>query len=118
MGIFGWLLGGEVNEFAKSLAQELGKRYPSSMESGSERKISPKGISNILESIYQKAIDFKKEKKLGIYRTAKLSNTFRWELKELGYSDKFIEVATEGLVVYMTRKNAPSKSSNNENTKT
>ncbi|MDP1682154.1 MAG: hypothetical protein Q8L39_10335 [Burkholderiales bacterium] len=104
MGIFNWFSGKAVDDFAKLLVQDLAKRYPSSMESGNERKISPKGISNILEAIYQKAIEFKIEKKLGVYRTAKLSNTFRWELKELGYSENFIEVATEGLVVYLTRK--------------
>lgn len=103
MGLFDWFSGKAVDEFAKSLAQDLAKRFPPSMESGGERKISPKGISNILETLYEKAVAFKTEKKLGMFRTAKLSNIFRWELKELGYSSEFIEVATEGLVVYMTR---------------
>ena len=96
--------GKKVKEFANSLAAYLAKRYPPSMENGSDRKISPKGLSNILEGVYEKATEFKRENKIGIYKTAKLSNIFRWELKELGYSDKFIEVATEGLVVYLTRK--------------
>ena len=26
-----------------------------------------------------------------------------WELKEMGYDEKFIEMATEGLIVYVTR---------------
>jgi hypothetical protein len=108
MGILDWLFSKSVNSFAKLLAEELAKRYPPTMEGNNERKISPKGLSNILEAIYQKAVDFKKSKKLGLYSTARLSNTFRWELKELGYSDKFIEVATEGLVVYLTRKTLPS----------
>jgi hypothetical protein len=99
-----------VNDFANSLALELAKRYPPSMEQGSERKMSPKGLSNILEGLYQKATEFKQANKLGIYTTAKLSNTFRWELKELGYSEKFIEVATEGLIVFLTRK--PGTTSN------
>ncbi len=93
----------EVERFAKDLALELERRYSPTMEKGEDRKISAKGISNILESLYQKAVNFKQEKKLGFIRTAKLGNSFRWELKELGYSEKFIEVATEGLVVYLTR---------------
>ena len=44
------------------------------------------------------------EHKLGVYKKARLGNTFRWELEELGYSKKFVETATEGLVVYLTRK--------------
>lgn len=101
MGLF---FGKEVERFAKELAQELERRYSPTMERGEDRKISAKGISNILESIYQKAVDFKRDKKLGFIRTAKLGNIFRWELKALGYSGNFIEVATEGLIVYLTRK--------------
>ena len=34
----------------------------------------------------------------------RLGNAFRWELTELGYSKMFVETATEGLVVYVSRK--------------
>ena len=40
------------------------------------------------------------------YKKARLANAFKWELKELGYSEKFVEVATEGLVVYTTTRRA------------
>lgn len=93
-----------AKEFANLLAQELAKRYPPAIEKGEGRKISEKGLSNILEGIYGKAVEFKKSNRLGIYATARLGNVFRWELKELGYSDQFIEMATEGLIVYITKK--------------
>jgi hypothetical protein len=70
----------------------------------SERRISQKRLSTILEESFNKAIAFKTEHKLGVYKKARLSNTFRWELTELGYSDRFVETATEGLVVYISRK--------------
>lgn len=101
MGLFS---GKEVKEFAIQLAAEVARRYSPAMEKGEDRKISAKGISNILEEAYQKAVDFKREQRLGFIRTAKLGNTFRWELKELGYSESFVEVVTEGLIVYLTRK--------------
>jgi hypothetical protein len=41
-----------------------------------------------------------------VYRKARLGNTFRWELTDKGYSKPFVEMATEGLIVYITRKNA------------
>jgi hypothetical protein len=44
------------------------------------------------------------EHKLGVYKKARLGNTFRWELEDRGYSKAFIETATEGLVVYLSRK--------------
>lgn len=93
-----------AKEFANLLAQELAKRYPPAIEKGIGRKISEKGLSNILEDIYGKAVEFKRSNRLGIYATARLGNVFRWELKELGYSDQFVEMATEGLIVYITKK--------------
>jgi hypothetical protein len=109
MGLFGSVSGRQVDEFAKSLAQDVAKRYPPGMDRGaSERKISQKRLSTILEESFNKAIAFKSAHKLGVYKKARLSNTFRWELQELGYSDQFIELATEGLVVYISR-NAPSR---------
>lgn len=104
MGLFGSASGKQVDEFAKSLAQELSKRYPPALDKGGERKVSQKRLATLLEDTFNKAVDFRQEHKLGVYKKARLSNTFRWELQELGYSAKFVEVATEGLVVYISRK--------------
>ncbi|MBM3358614.1 MAG: hypothetical protein FJY54_12915 [Betaproteobacteria bacterium] len=105
MGLFGSVSGKQVDEFAKTLAQEVAKRYPPTMDQGSgERKVSQKRLSSILEEAFEKAVAYKAEHKLGVYKKARLSNTFRWELQELGYTEKFVEVATEGLVVYISRK--------------
>ena len=105
MGLFGSVSSKAVDEFAKSLALEIAKRYPPALDQGSgERRLSQKRLTAILEDAYQKAIEFKTQHKLGVYKKARLGNAFRWELEELGYSKKFIETATEGLVVYITRK--------------
>ncbi|NJK42488.1 MAG: hypothetical protein HC937_01785 [Aquincola sp.] len=37
---------------------------------------------------------------------AKLGNAFRWELTELGYRKDFVELATEAVIVYLSRKKA------------
>ena len=105
MGLFGGVSSKDVDEFAKGLAQDIAKRYPPAMDQGgAERKISQKRLTAILEETFGKASEFRKEHKLGVYKKARLGNTFRWELEELGYSKKFIEIATEGLVVYISRK--------------
>jgi hypothetical protein len=104
MALFGSVSGKDVDGFAKTLAQDLAKRYPPALDKGTERKISQKRLTKILEDSFSRAIDFRREHKLGVYKKARLGNTFRWELQEMGYSDKFVEVATEGLVVYITRK--------------
>ena len=99
----------EIDEFAKSLAESVAKRYPPALESSQEKKISVNRVTKILEETFQKAADFNANRKLGIYKKARLGNTFRWELKERGYSDKFIEIVTEGLLVYVTRKPSPDE---------
>ena len=104
MGLLGSASSKQVDTFAKELAQDLAKRYPPALEAAGTRTLSQKRLTTILETIYSKAADFRAQHKLGVYKKARLGNTFRWELKELGYSEKFIEVATEGLVVYITRK--------------
>lgn len=112
MGLFGSVSSKQVDEFAKGLAHEIAKRYPPTMDTGSgERKISQKRLTSILEEAFTKAAEFKNQHKLGVYKKARLGNTFRWELTELGYSDRFVETATEGLVVYVSRKTpSPAKS--------
>ena len=104
MAIFDRFSGKDVDQFAKSLAVEISKRYPPSLDQAKEKKISQNRIARVLEDAYNKAITFKSEKHLGVYRKARLGNTFRWELTDLGYSKPFVEMATEGLIVYITRK--------------
>ena len=104
MALFGSASGKQIDEFAKNLALELSKRYPAALDKGGERRISQKRLTTILEDTFNRAIEFKQQHKLGVYKKARLGNTFRWELEELGYSKKFIELATEGLIVYITRE--------------
>ena len=104
MALFGSVSGKDVDNFAKTLAQDLAKRYPPALDTAKEKRISQNRISKVLEDAYAKAVKFQREQHLGFYKKARFGNTFRWELKELGYSDKFVEIATEGLIVYLTRK--------------
>lgn len=104
MALFGSVSGKEVDRFAKQLAQDVAKQYPPALDQGGERTLSEKRLTRILEEACKQAAAFRAQHKLGVYKKARLGNTFRWELEELGYSKKFIETATEGLVVYLTRK--------------
>lgn len=106
VGILNALRGPDIDGFAKQLASELASRYPASVEQSPEKRISVNRITRLLEEIFAQAASFKDEHQLGWIKKAKLGNSFRWELKELGYSEQFIEVATEGLIVYVTRKSA------------
>jgi hypothetical protein len=74
------------------------------LDQDGQRRLSQKRIITILEEAFSRAAAFRKQHKLGVYKKARLGNTFRWELKEWGYSEKFVEIATEGLIVYISRK--------------
>ncbi len=93
----------KVDEFAKNLAQDIAKRYPPAIANNPERMVSQKRLTNILEEAFSRAHQFNQEQKLSMFRKAKLGNTFKWELKEMGYEKGFIDMATEGLIVYLTR---------------
>ena len=103
MGILDKLVGKDVDEFAKKLAEMVAKRYPPTLDQAKEKRVSANRITKVLEDVLDQAAEYGQKNKLGVYKKARLANAFKWELKELGYSEKFIEVATEGLVVYTTR---------------
>jgi hypothetical protein len=91
---------------AEQLVNELTRRYPPVMAKGEGRKLSPQAVTNILETVIGKAVSKSQEWDLGVVGKAKLGNGVKWALKEKGYPDKFIEIVTEALVVYMTRRAA------------
>jgi hypothetical protein len=105
MGIFGSVSNKQVDEFAKSLARDLAKQCPPDPASTDGRpNVAPKRLVSALEQVFGKALGFRDQHDLGIYRKARLGNTFRWELAELGYGKDFIDDATQRLVVHISRK--------------
>lgn len=104
MGLFGSVSSKQVDEFARSLVHKLAKQYPPEHERDGVRKLSPKRFTAILDETFNKAAEFKKQHKLGVYKKARLGNTFRWELQDLGYSDNFVKTITEVLIVHIAKK--------------
>jgi hypothetical protein len=93
----------EVEAFATTLAEDLGRRFPPASE-----KRTDAGAKNqlgvILEGLAARAVRFRDEKRLGLYKKAKLGNVFRWKLKELGYSDGFVDQATNAIITRVAVK--------------
>jgi hypothetical protein len=104
MGIFGSVSGKQVDEFAKELARELSERWPPDAFGRAEKKYSSDRLASSLDNVFNKAVGYKNQHKLGIYKKARLGNAFRWELEALGYDKAFIEDVTQRLVVYVARK--------------
>jgi hypothetical protein len=97
MALFGLIDTTETEAFAKSLAEDLLRRYPPSAEGRTDPGAQHQ-LKVILEGLGTRAVRFKAEHGLGIYKKAKLGTTFKYRLKEGGYSDSFIEAATADIV--------------------
>jgi len=93
----------EVEEFALVLAQDLARRFPPASEGRTDAGAKHQ-IKVILEGLCARAVRYRDEHDLGVYKKAKLGNIFRWRLKELGYSDEFAQRATKDLVTRLAVK--------------
>jgi hypothetical protein len=87
----------ELEEFAMSLADDLGRRFPPASEARTDPGAQHQ-IKVILEGLGARAVRYHQDHKLSVYKKAKLGNTFQWKLKELGYSVPFCERATKEIV--------------------
>ena len=97
---------------ARDLAAQIAKNLSPKLMSERRQVLSAKKISRLLEQSYEAAKTYQSSHKLGMIKRAILVNNFRWELKSSGYPEDFINVATEGLLVELTKKKmlASSKS--------
>lgn len=97
MALFGLVNTADLEEFATSLATDLGRRFPPSSEARTDPGAKHQ-IKVIFEGLGARAVRYHAERRLGIYRKAKLGSVFKWKLKEIGYSDTFAERATKEIV--------------------
>ena len=105
MGLFGSVSGKQVDEFARGLAAEIFRLRPPEGKAGPGNPgVSLKNLERKVDELFARAADFRRQHKLGIYKKARLANTFRWEMKERGYDDSFIEMINEKLVVAISKK--------------
>jgi len=93
----------ELEEFASGLAADMARRFPPA----SEKRTDPGAVHQlkvILEGLGARAVRYREQHQLGLYKKAKLGNVFKWKLKELGYSHAFVERATKELVTRLAIK--------------
>jgi hypothetical protein len=87
----------DLEEFATGLAEDLGRRFPPDSEARTDPGATHQ-IKVITDGLAMRAIRYRDQHKLGIYKKAKLGNVFRWKLRDLGYSAEFIDQVTKDLV--------------------
>ena len=99
-----WLQGNHIDKFSRELAREFATRYPLEMAKESLDKKREKKLGRALNYVYGQAREFRQDRRLGVYGTARLGNGFKWELREMGYRHDFIEQATKGLILSVRGK--------------
>src|SRR5512137_2026887 len=109
MALFGFFDTAELEKFATDLATDLARRFPPASEARTDPGAQHQ-IKVILEGLAARAVRFHEQRKLGVYRKAKLGNVFQWKLRELGYSAEFTERATKEIVTRLAVKRSTGTS--------
>lgn len=102
MAILEFLYSRKLAQLARSLAQQLARRYPPAIANNPIQTVSQQRLSDILEEVFAQVAGSTRENKLGWAKRIRLGNGFRWELREMGYDEKFIAVAADGLIAHVT----------------
>jgi hypothetical protein len=92
-------------ELALELVQRIRRELPPSVLEKGGKGITVNKITRVLERTYIAAINYQKEKGLNFIRRVILVHNFKWTLRNNNYSPEFIDMATEGLVVSLSKKN-------------
>jgi len=95
----------ELEEFAADLAIDLGRRFPPASEARTD-PAAQNQINAILRGLGARAVRYRDEHKLGLYKKAKLANVFKWKLAEIGYSPSFVDHATKEIATRLAVKAA------------
>lgn len=87
----------ETEEFAIGLAREFLNRFPPGTETAEAQR-----LARAVDEVCNRARAFQREKKLGIYGRAKIGTSFKFELKNAGYPDEFIDSLTHQVLLVMS----------------
>jgi hypothetical protein len=94
-------LGGsrEIDQFAEALVREFAERFPPQKIGGDAVP-----LAKAVDQVCNRAKDFQREKKLGIYGKARIGTSFKMELKGAGYPEDFVDTFTRQLLLVMSGK--------------
>ena len=93
-----WFDATATKEFGASLAQFFAEKIPVNESQKIDDSYFERKTKKTLTAMSTQIIEFKKNNKLNLYKRAQLSNTFKWTLKDKGYSDEYINELTMWLV--------------------
>lgn len=101
MAILNWFDTAEVDEFSRALAQDLIGRLPPP-SSGVGKRTTPERLQNTRDAIISRTKAFVRMHKINWYKKAHLGNTFKWELRDAGYDQQFVDAMTYDVLLAIT----------------
>jgi len=84
--MFVWLSTKKSTDFGKELAKMLLELMPQDTPLNDSKRASKSNYAK--EKMRKRIVQFKQEEILNFYKTAKLLNSFKWELKDAGYDQE------------------------------
>lgn len=99
-------------DFAREIANKIARHYPVSVEAKLKTVGGKKRLSSVVESVFDELERYQAQSRMGWMRKARFGNELKWRLKEVGYSEEFVDALTEGVVTHLAmsgRQQAKSK---------
>lgn len=90
--LFDWFDARAATECGASLAEFVAERIPNK---------NPKKAPDSLAKLFAQVERFKQGNKLNMYKKAKLANTFKWKLRDYGYTDEFVDEMTKEVLLHL-----------------
>jgi len=103
MSIWNFFSRAQEKTFVTQQLAVLLKDLPPNLIQDGRGKVSVNKITRHLERVYKAAAEFKDSQNVGFIGRAVMANAFKWGLRESGYPDEFADMATEGLVVALSK---------------
>ena len=104
MGMLNFFSRAQEKAFVAAQLAGLVKDLPPALIQDGRGKVSVNKITRHLERVYKAAAEFKESQGVGFMGRAVMANAFKWGLKESGYPQEFADMATEGLIVALSKK--------------
>lgn len=100
MSIFGFFDFSNEKKLAAELADFIAREVSPKQLRESAHRLSINAVTRSIEKMYQRALEYKENQpRMGLLRRSVLANQLKWSLRDKGYSDDFVDMATEGLVI-------------------
>ncbi len=100
--MFDRLFARDTENFAIELAQEFSKRCPADTKLRVAQPVI--SLARAIDDICNRAAEFQRAKRLGMYGRAKFGTAFKLQLQEIGYANEFVDELTRKLLISMSGK--------------